>query len=236
MFTITRLHRNFATGFLLAWALSHAAGVSAQNDSKDKKPVVGDKIRKTLDQVIALDYAGQSFSEAIQHLRDRTQLPIVLDQIALQQLGLIDGMPFNIEMRNVGGKVRSALQHLLGTFNLTYVILEDCMLITTEETAVARQMRQRVPIDLTDIPATKALRQVARQAGVSLVIDPRVVKAAGQNVTLQLEDVSVETSLRLVAELVDLKAVRMGNVVFVTDDARLRFVPKRIRYRRMVVS
>src|SRR5262249_40658048 len=147
MMSLRRKHRWFGAGFLFAWALSHVAVASAQNEAP--RPTAADKIRKTLDQVIALEYQGNSFSEAINHLKDRTQLPILVDQMALQQNGLVDNGPVNIELRNTRGKVRQALQHLLASHNLTYVIIEDSLLITTEESAITRQMRQRLPIDLT---------------------------------------------------------------------------------------
>lgn len=218
MVTLRRKHRWFGMGFLLAWALMQGVAVNAQNDPA--RPSPSDKIRKSLDQVFALEYQGNSFNEAIAHLKDRTQLPIAVDQMAVQQMGLVDGVPINIELRNARGKLRTALQHFLTNHNLTYVVLEDTLLITTEESAIARQMRQRVTIDLNDVPAGKALRDLAKQGGISLVVDPRAAKNGGQNVSLQLEDVAVETGLRLIAELIDLKAVRMGNVILVTDAGR----------------
>jgi hypothetical protein len=218
MLSLRRKHRWFGAGFLMAWAFSHVAVVNAQNETP--RPTASDKIRRTLDQVIALDYQGNSFNEAIGHLKDRTQLPVLVDQMALQQMGLVDGGPVNVELRNTRGKIRQALQHLLASHNLTYIIIEDSILITTEETALNRQMRQRIPIDLNEVPAGKAIREIARQAGVAIVVDPRVAKAVNQPITLQLEEASVETGLRLIAELVDLKAVRIGNAVFVTDPAR----------------
>jgi hypothetical protein len=45
-------------------------------------------------------------------------------------------------------------------------------------------------------------------------------------VSLELADASVLTSMRLLAEFVDLKAVRMGNVVFVTDAPRAEKIRK----------
>jgi hypothetical protein len=224
MFDLSRKHRWFAFGFVFAWALSHRVAV-AQNE-KETRPAPSDRIRRTLEQVIAFDYNGQSFREAMEHLQSKTNLPIVIDPIAVQSVGLIEGVPAAIEFKNVRGKVRQALQNLLHNYGLTYVVLEDTLLITTEESAFQRQMRQRVPVDLNDVPASKALRDLARQTGISLVIDPRVGKATSQKVTLELDEATVETSLRLVAEFVDLKAVRMGNVIFVTDAARAAKIRK----------
>ena len=226
MFDSIRKHRFFVFGFVLAWALSHRAieGVAvAQNEDH---PVPGDRIRKKLDQIISFDYSGPSFREAIAHVQDRTQMSISIDPIALQQVGVVDGAPMQIELKNVRQKVRQALLGFLQQHGLTYVVLEDNLLITTEENAVARQMMQRFPIDFKDVPAAKALRDVARQAGVNLVIDPRVAKVASANVSLELDDANVLTSMRLLAEFVDLKAVRMGNVVFVTDAPRAEKIRK----------
>ena len=219
-FRAIRKHRLFVFGFVLAWALSHRAieGVAAAQN--EERPAPGDRIRKRLDQVIAFDYSGQSFRDAIDHVQDRTQMPITIDPIALQQVGVVDGAPLQIELKNVRNKVRQALQGFLRNHGLTYVVLEDHLLITTEENAMARQMMQRFPIDFKDVPAAKAMRDLARQAGVNLVIDPRVAKLAAANVTLELDDANVQTSMRLIAEFVDLKAVRMGNVIFVTDPPR----------------
>jgi hypothetical protein len=218
MMSLRRKHRWFGMGFLLAWALSHSAVVNAQNEPARAAPA--DKIRRSLDQVVSFDYQGNSFEAAIAHLKERTQLPIVVDQVALRQRGIGEGTFQAIEFRNVRGKVKQALQQLLNGFNLTYVILEDSLLITSEETAVTRQMRQRIPIELTNVAAHKALRDIAHKTGISLVFDPRIGKAVHQTISLQVEEATAETGLRLIAELVDLKAVRMGNVMFVTDPTR----------------
>ena len=221
-----RKHRLFVFGFVLAWALSHRAIEGVAVAQTEERPAPGDRIRKKLEQVISFDYSGQSLRDAIAHVQDRTQLPIVIDPIALQQVGVVDGGPQQIEVKNARSKVRQVLQGFLQSYGLTYVILEDNILITTEDNAVSRQMGQRFPIDVKDVPASKALRDIARQAGVSLVIDPRVAKAAAANVTLELDDANVLTQLRLLAELVDLKAVRMGNVIFVTDPPRAEKIRK----------
>ena len=226
MFDSIRKQRLFVFGFVLAWALSHRAieGIAiAQNDDR---PTPGDRIRKKLDQVISFDYSGPSFREAIAHVQDRTQLAITIDPIAMQQVGVVDGAPMQIEFKNVRSKVRQALQGFLHSHGLTYVVLEDNLLVTTEENAIARQMMQRFPIEFKDVSAAKALRDVAHQAGVNLVIDPRIAKAASANVSLELDDANVLTSMRLLAEFVDLKALRMGNVVFVTDAPRAEKIRK----------
>src|ERR1051326_1488482 len=83
-------------------------------------------------------------------------------------------------------------------------------------------MRQRTSVDLEDIPLKKAVRDLARQHGINLVIDPRIAKQADTPVSLQLDNTGLETTIRLLAELANVKAVRMGNVMFVTSEERAK--------------
>src|SRR6202035_3498509 len=73
--------------------------------------------------------------------------------------------------------------------------------------------------DLDKIAFGAALRQIAHETGVNLVLDGRVEKEASAKVSLQMEDVPLETAVRLLAEMAGLKPVRVGNVLFVTGKA-----------------
>src|SRR2546426_91868 len=76
--------------------------------------------------------------------------------------------------------------------------------------------------EFTSVPLSKAVRDLATRYGVNVVIDPRTVKtkAADNPVTLQVDDVPFESAIRLLCEMADLKPARMGNVIFVTTEAR----------------
>lgn len=216
--------RCLALAFVLGWALSHSV-VFGQNETKkpieSAPPASAEKIRKTLDHVLLLDYEGQSIEDAVRHLKEKTQIHFMVDHYALQSAGLPLGeVPMQVSLKANGIKIRQALQRMLSPYGLTYVILDEGILVTTEEIGVQRQMRQRTPVDVKEVPLHKALRDVARKSGINLVIDPRVLKQAQAPVSLEVEEATVETAIRLLAELGDLKAVRMGNVLFVTAESR----------------
>jgi hypothetical protein len=118
------------------------------------------------------------------------------------------------------GKVRTALQSMLKPYNLTFVILGDSVVITTDEVGHMRQMRQRVNIDVKGQTLADALQKLADDTGVNLLIDPRQADKAKAKINLQLEDVTVETAFRLLTELADLGSASMGNVLFVTSESR----------------
>lgn len=178
-------------------------------------------IRKALDQPITVDFAGTTLEDVVQHLKEKTKVNFILDQIAAQGGDvMVNPNAANFVLKSNGKKVRQALQQVLSPYHLTYVILGDSVLITTDEMAVQRQMRQRVTVDVDEVALNKALRELARTHGVSLIIDPRVAKEAQGKVSLQLEDTTLETGVRLLAEFGGLKAVRVGNVLLVTTEEK----------------
>jgi type II secretory pathway component GspD/PulD (secretin) len=225
------LSRWFMFGLLVGWALSHATvfGQSGGN-AAEKKGVAGtavEKLRHGLDKKVTIDFNGQSLSEALNHLRDKTGLPINIDQPALLMSGMNIDVPMGqVEIKAKDEKASSVLRKFLNTYRLTYIIFEDALLITTEETAVMRQFRQRVNVDVEGVPFKKAARDLAGNQGINLVIDPAVMKQADAQVSLQVENTGVETAVRLLAEMASLKAVRMGNVMFITNEEKAKKIRK----------
>src|SRR5262249_62268687 len=91
---------------------------------------------------------------------------------------------------------------------------------TSHEMAIHRQMHQRVSLDLEGMPLHMALKALAKDTSTNVVLDPSVAKEGQTQLTLQLEDVPLETAVRLLAEMGGLKTVRLGNVLFVTTKAK----------------
>lgn len=211
-------HRWVLPCLVAAWALSHAT-------------VFGDgpaPVRQALDRKITLDYSGQTLLEALQHLRQKTGLELSLDQTAAlnasANLEAATGQP--VLLKSDGGTVGQALRKLLAEHQLTFIVYEGTVLITSPEMAAYRLLRQHVDVDAEQAPARKVMRDLAGRHGVNLVIDPRTAKLADSAVSLHLEGATLETALRVVAELAGLKAVQMDNVVFVTSEERAEKIRK----------
>src|SRR5262249_52115429 len=79
--------------------------------------------------------------------------------------------------------------------------------------------RQRVNVDFDGTEFATAIKQLARDTATNLIIDARSAKEAKGPITLQLEDVPLETAVRLMSEMVGLKPVRVGNVMFICSKA-----------------
>lgn len=205
-------------GAVVLWGVA-VVGLAAAPVGQDKGKSNGaDKIRKELEQTINLDINEQPLNLALNQIREQTKLNFFIDKFTMAQMG-IDPEQTPITARFKDVKVRSALRTILAPYNLSYAILGDTVLITSDEMAMFRQMRQRVNIDFDNVEFADALKQLSRETATNLIVDKRVVKEAKETVTLQTEDVPLETAVRLMAEMIGLKPVRVGNTLFVTTKA-----------------
>jgi hypothetical protein len=204
---------------LLAAALTPAALPAAPARAKERPPTPAEKVRKDLDQTLSIEIVEQPLELALNQLREQARLNIVLDRLTLAQNNIDpNSAPANnVKLKDV--KAKAALRALLSPFNLNYAVIGDTVLVSTEEMLVYRQLKQRVNVDVDKVELTAALKGLARETATNLVVDARVAKDAQTPVTLQVEDVPLETAVRLLAEMAGLKPVRVGNTLFVTAKA-----------------
>jgi type II secretory pathway component GspD/PulD (secretin) len=197
--------------------------VAAPGPKTDPKPerTAGEAIRKALESSGNFDFTSVTLSAVMNTLSEQYKINIVIDRMVIQQMGLEPEI-MNVELKMKEGKLRAAMRAMVGQYNLTFVTVGDSLLITTEEMAVYRQLKQRINVDFDNVPLSKAVKELSGRHGVSVVIDPRAVKtkAAENPISLQVDDVPFEAAIRLLCEMADLKPARMGNVIFVTTEAR----------------
>jgi hypothetical protein len=215
MFTFVRWWRGLAT-LALAGALTVVCVAGPAPAERPSSPA--EKIRKELDRTISIDIDQQPLHLAINQLHEQTRINFVLDRFTMAQMN-VDPDQSAVTLRLKDVKVRSGLRALLAPFNLSFAIIGDTVIISSDDMTSFRQMRQRVNVDLDKVELARALKQLARETATNLVVDTRAAKEALQPVTLQMEDVPLETAVRLMTEMVGLKPVRVGNALFVTTKA-----------------
>lgn len=97
-----------------------------------------------------LEFADTPLEEVVALLRDTYDIPIDLNSIALGDFGIDADEPINLDRRNV--TLRSALRSILEPLELTYVIDNEILLITTEEDAGTRLTAKVYPVADLVIP------------------------------------------------------------------------------------
>lgn len=208
--------RTLAACAVLTWGASSLLPAAPAEPEKTVGSL--DKTHADLDKTITLKIERQPLNVAVDMLREKCKINFVIDALTIQQtLGFTPDQPptpVDVDLKNV--KVRTALRAILSPYGLSFAPIGDAVVLTTEDMAMLRQMRQRVNLDLTKVEFAAALKQLSRETATNLILDSRVEKEAKAPVSIQLEDVPLETAVRLLAEMAGLKPVRVGNVLFVT--------------------
>jgi hypothetical protein len=95
---------------------------------------------KRIEQVLSaplhrtgLDYSDQPLSDVVTQLSDEYGIPIQLNKAALEEAGIGTDKPVNVTLHNIS--LRSALRLMLKSHQLTYVIENEILFVTTVEDA-----------------------------------------------------------------------------------------------------
>ncbi|HEV3340617.1 MAG TPA: VWA domain-containing protein [Pirellulales bacterium] len=182
------------------------------------------RIIQALDEKTDLDFGEQPLTDVVEYLKQRHGVEIQLDDKVLADAGMGSDMP--ITRRIKGVTLRSALKLLLGELDLTYVIRNDVLMITTKTRAeellsdrVTQGLRTVVWLNYQDAPLKQVVDDLSKLLNVPIYLDFESAakeKVTGDTrITIKLtSEVSAKSALDLV-----LKPLHLG---FCVDDALLR--------------
>jgi RNA polymerase sigma factor (sigma-70 family) len=126
-----------------------------------------------------------------------------------------------------GVTMSTVLRFLLAQVGGTYLIHRDYIEITTHRRQIvdafgpgaggpAELLPPTVNIAFDNQPLEKALADLADQTGRNFVLDPRVQEKDKLMVSVQLLNTPVGAAVRVIADMVGLQPVTIGNVFYVT--------------------
>ncbi|MBX9791917.1 MAG: hypothetical protein K2Y37_23590 [Pirellulales bacterium] len=102
------------------------------------------EIMKALDDDTTLDFVETPLTEVVQYLEDLHKIQIELDVAALDEAGAAPDTPIT---RNLSGiSLRSALRLILSEHDLTYIIDNEVLMITTTEEAQNKLVTKVYPV------------------------------------------------------------------------------------------
>jgi hypothetical protein len=109
-----------------------------------------ERIFKELGQTATLEFIETPLKDAIQILKDRHSIPIELDVKKLEEAGVNLDTPVT---KNLSGiTLRSALRLMLNDLELTYVVRDEVLLITTPEEAESQLITKVYPVGDLVVP------------------------------------------------------------------------------------
>ncbi len=100
------------------------------------KPETMKQFEDALKSPTSTTFIDEPLDQAIRSLSETHKIPIFVDARALEEIGLSGDVPVSLDVKNVS--LRSALRLLLDNLDLTYVIQNEVLLITTHESAETR--------------------------------------------------------------------------------------------------
>jgi hypothetical protein len=121
-----------------------------------------------------------------------------------------------IQLTVKGIKTRDALKKIFSPYGLSPYIVEDEVFLAPEDVGVRRQLTQRISLDLNEVPLADALKRLGRERAINLLVSREGAKLAEKKISLQVDDVPLETAIRLLADQAGLRAARLDNVLIVT--------------------
>ena len=108
------------------------------------------RIQKTLGDETSQQFFETPLEEAIQKISQDHDIPIVVDSRALEDIGLTADTPVSLELENVS--LRSFMRLMLRELELTYMIKDEVMQITTIEAAEENRVTKVYPVGDLVVP------------------------------------------------------------------------------------
>lgn len=184
------------------------------------EPKAAVKLREALDASGDVVLEDKSLIEFCDYLKGKIKSPVQFDNSAIVATGLDPNAPY-LTVKSRGAKVRDGIKAVLAPHNLVAANVGGTLFIGTETDTISRQLRQRVSVDGEATAFSAVLKSLADESGANVVLDPRVLPKVGDApVKLKLDDVPLESAVRLLAEVAGLSTVRTNNVLFVTTEER----------------
>jgi hypothetical protein len=192
--------------------------------------------------------------EALEFLSDRYGLTILVDATAFSEAedggGSVEDAPVRLP-KLTGIPLSTILRALLDQVKGTYVIRPGYIELTTmqrvrpEHKWIIGQYPPLPPVSTGQLPRPRlvyavfekraledALKELAEASDLSIVIDARMTDKAKLSVSATLNNVPVDTAVRVLADMIDLKMVILDNVLYVTSATNAAALQKEEKQRQ----
>jgi hypothetical protein len=166
------------------------------------------------------------------------EFPIVIDAASFQMEGVAEvfnaqvALSSNPRTMPASKALQMAVDQLPG--GGAFILRNGAVEIVHRHAATLKVMLwQKVLLKLDEAPLADALARIAEQSGVSIVVDPRAKDKRQTPISADFRgDATVESALRMVANMADLKIVLMDRGVFVTTPENATLMEKELDKRR----
>jgi hypothetical protein len=203
------------------------------------------RLHEKLNKPVSLDKGidkNTPVKDALEFLSDRYDLTIMIKESAFKADGISEnaadtpvGLP---RMSNVA--LNTILQLLAEQIKGSFLITPDGIVFTTpqrtrpEDWLTVRSLPPLVTVHFARRGLRGALEELSHMTGVSVVLDRRVHGEPRLNTTLN--NVPLDTAVRLLADMSDLDVVAVDSVLYVTDKPNAEKLQREQEARRQKIQ
>jgi hypothetical protein len=222
-----------------AWAAPAPAGARERSDE------LADALNRAV-KFSGFEDPKTTLVEALDQLAKRYNLDFDVDEKAFKSDMVPDVLKIEIAQPNpipemnatMGTVLKKILARLPAESGATFVVRSDTIELTTVQ-ALRKEiwgenyrgpMLPLVRSNFEKLPLRDALRELAHQAEYNIVLDSAVDdEVAKTPVTARLRNAPLDTAVRLLADMADLRAVQAANVLYVTTAEKADALRERLK-------
>ncbi|HZY83903.1 MAG TPA: hypothetical protein VFE78_03675 [Gemmataceae bacterium] len=222
-----------------AWAAPAPGG------ARDRGDELADLLNKTV-KFSGFDDPKTTLVEALDNLAKRYDLSFDVDEKAFKAEAVPEVLRTEIAQPNpipemnatLGAALKKVLARIPVESGATFVVRREVIEITTVE-ALRKEiwgedyhgpMLPLVRSNFEKLPLRDALRELAQQAEYNVVLDSAVAEEAAKTpVTAKLRNAPLDTAVRLLADMADLRSVQTANVLYVTTPEKADALRARLK-------
>jgi hypothetical protein len=212
---------------VLAWAGAHAAGGADVNPVRQAPPPLLSKraqeLSDKLNQPVTVEFDAGPLKDALGFLQDRYNLPLIVDEEAFKRFSEmpdIQGQQVKLQ-KAVNIKLRTVLELLLQQLEGGILEKDGIVWVLPQKRLTPKVLlRGLVSASFRNVPLGQALEELSDQAGVSVVIDGRVADQVSKALVIaKLNQVPLDTAVRVLTDSAELKSVVLDNLIYVTSSS-----------------
>jgi hypothetical protein len=201
-----------------------------------------ESIQIKLDQPVVLDKGLEpmTFGDAKQYFEDRFATQILVSPGLMNNEGNVLEAQVKLD-KLVGIPLRDVLEMLAGQFGATYLVHPNYVEIVSLEMAQPeawiageRRVVPQVHANFQDTSLDRALRELALETGITVVLDKGAFDNAGSpKVTAFFDGTRLDTAVELLANMCGMKAVALDRALYVTSNLKAAELIKEREARRL---
>jgi hypothetical protein len=210
---------------LILFAAASLAGVvpaTARGDDQVKALI--EKLNNPVTLERGIDH-DTPLKDAMEFLSERYDLTILIDHQAFKEEGVDEIENFKVRSpKMVGIRLGTVLRLVLEQAGASYLVRKDHIEITPaarlERNIWAHHSGPKLPLVhavFDKRPLDEALKELSAATGITVIVDVRPEGKSKSPVTANLVNATLDDAVRVLADMADLKAVRLESLFYVTS-------------------